>query len=203
MSFLIEQGQTLVCLGDSITQANPGYVSLLAALITAKYPERGIKIINSGIGGHKAPDMLERLHRDVIAHHPHWVTVNVGINDVWHGLGNSGNGVPLEVYEPTVAEIVETAQREAGARVVLVTPTVIGEDPEEPANHLLRDYVAAMERLAAKYKTLVAPAHADFLKTLRAGQAASPEFKLTTDGVHLNDNGNARMALTILETLRF
>ncbi len=41
MSFLMEQGQTLVCLGDSITQADPGYVSLMAALIAAKYPERG------------------------------------------------------------------------------------------------------------------------------------------------------------------
>jgi len=203
MSFCIESGQTLVCLGDSITQAAPGYVSLMAALIAARYPERAIQIVNAGIGGHKAPDMMERLHRDVIAHRPDWVTINVGINDVWHGLNGPG-GVPLEVYEPTVDKMTQTLQAETAAQIVLVTPTVIGEDVDEPANQTLAAYVAAMEGIAARRGTLVAPAHADFLRALKAGQAAAgPAFRMTTDGVHLNDIGNARMALTILETLGF
>ncbi len=52
-------------------------------------------------------------------------------------------------------------------------------------------------------RVLLAPAHADFGRALRAGQAASPDFSMTTDGVHLNAIGNARLALTILETLNF
>ena len=202
MSFRIEQGQTLVCLGDSITQADPGYVSLMAALIAAKYPVRDIQVINAGIGGHKAPDMQARLHRDVIAHRPDWVTVSVGINDVWHGLDGPG-GIPLEVYEPIVEQIVRTLQEETTAQVLLVSPTVISENPDAPANKTLAHYVAAMERIAVRRGTLLAPAHADFLRTLRAGQAASQDFKMTTDGVHLNAVGNARLALTILETLQF
>ena len=203
MSFRIEQGQTLVCLGDSITQGDPGYVSLISDLIAARYPERGIKVINSGIGGHKAPDMLERLDRDVLAYKPQWVTVNVGINDVWHGMDGGTGGVSLDVYAPTVERLVQRLQEEGGAQVVLVTPTVIGEDVNAPANKTLAGYVAAMEQIAARRKTLLAPAHADFLMTLRAGQAASPGFALTTDGVHMNSIGNARLALTILETLDF
>ena len=203
MSFQMTQGQTLVCLGDSITQADPGYVSLMAALIAAKYPERGIHVVNAGIGGHKAPDMRARLGRDVLAHRPDWVTINVGINDVWHGLDGGTGGVPLDVYERDAEAMVQTVQADSAARVVLVTPTVIGEDVDAPANELLRQYVAAMEGIARRRGTLLAPAHADFLRTLRAGQAASPRFKMTTDGVHLNDVGNARLALTILETLDF
>lgn len=202
MSFRIEHGQTLVCLGDSITQADPGYVSLMAALIAAKYPDRAVRVINAGIGGHKAPDMLARLHRDVLAHRPDWVTVNVGINDVWHGLDGPG-GISLDVYEPTVEQIVRAIQNETAAQLVLVTPTVIGEDPDAAANKTLAHYVAAMERIAGRCGTLIAPTHADFLLTLRAGQAASMEFRMTTDGVHLNPVGNARLALTILETLEF
>ena len=202
MSFRIEQGQTLVCLGDSITQADPGYVSLMAALIAARYPDRAIRVLNSGIGGHKAPDMQARLARDVVAHRPDWVTINVGINDVWHGLDGPG-GVPLDVYEPTVEAMVRTLQRETAAQVVLVTPTLIGENPGDFANQLLAGYVAAMEQVAARCGTLLAPAHADFLMTLNAGQAAAPDFRMTTDGVHLNTIGNARLALTILETLDF
>ena len=64
--------------------------------------------------------------------------------------------------------------QEAGASVVLVTPTVIGEDPDAPGNKLLKPYVAAMERVAARRGLRLAPAHADFLLTLRAGQAATP-----------------------------
>lgn len=202
MSFLMGQGQTLVCLGDSITQADPGYVSLMAALIAAKYPGRALRVVNAGIGGHKAPDMLARLHRDVIAHNPDWVTINVGINDVWHGL-DGPNGVPLDVYKPTMEKIVQTLQEETAAQIVLVTPTVIGEDVDEPANKTLAQYVAAMEGIATQYGTLLAPTRADFLRTLRAGRAADLAFRMTTDGVHLNDIGNARMALTILETLKF
>lgn len=199
MSFCIKPGQTLVCLGDSITQADPGYVSLLSAMIAAKYPERGIQVINSGIGGHKAPDMLTRLDRDVLAFQPHWVSVNVGINDVWHGE----DGVPLALYESTVDKIVQRLQDDSQAEVLLVTPTVIGEEVNAPANTLLADYVAAMERIAERRKTRLAPAHDDFLRTLKAGQAASPAYRLTTDGVHLNPVGNARLALTILQTLDF
>lgn len=203
MSLEIQHGQTLVCLGDSITQADPGYVSLLAALIAAKYPDRAIHVVNAGIGGHKAPDMRARLRQDVIAHRPDWVTINVGINDVWHGLDGGGNGVSVDVYERDVEQMVETLQAEAAAQIVLVTPTVIGEDPEEPANKALGHYVATMEQIARRRGTRLAPAHADFLLTLRAGQAAAPDFKMTTDGVHLNPIGNARLALTILETLGF
>ena len=203
MSFRIESGQTLVCLGDSITQAFPGYVSLLSDLMAAKYPERGIQVINGGIGGHKAPDMLARLDRDVLAYRPEWVTVNVGINDVWHGVDGGTGGVSLDVYGPTVERIVQRVQEEIGAQVVLVTPTVIGEEINAPTNKTLAGYVAALERIAERRKTLLAPAHADFLLTLTAGQAATPNFRLTTDSVHLNAVGNARLALTILETLEF
>ena len=96
-----------------------------------------------------------------------------------------------------------TRIQDAGAQAVLVTPTVIGEDTNGDPNQILAGYVAAMERIGQRRMTRVAPAHADFLLTLRAGQAAVPDFRLTTDGVHLNAVGNARMALTILETLEF
>jgi acyl-CoA thioesterase-1 len=202
MSFVIGQGQTLVCLGDSITQAEDGYVSVMAALIAARYPERAIRVVNAGIGGNKAPDMLDRLERDVLAQRPDWVTVSVGINDVWHGLDDPTRGVSLADYEPTVEQIVSRLQ-EAGAQVALVTPTVIGEETGGAPNQKLAEYTAAMERIAQRRGPRIAPTHSDFLLTLRTGQAADPQFRMTTDGVHLNAVGNARMALTILETLGF
>jgi len=202
MSFPIQQNQTLVCLGDSITESPTGYVSLMAALIAAKYPDRAIKVINAGIGGNKAPDMLARLDRDVLAHNPDWVTINVGINDVWHGLGE-GAGVGVEDYARDLDAMVVRAQAGGRTQVVLATPTIIGEGPDEPGNRLLQEYVLAMEGISQRRSTRLAPTHSDFVLTLRAGQAADPSFSMTTDGVHMNPIGDARMALTLLETLDF
>jgi len=202
MSFAIEQNQTLVCLGDSITENAAGYVSLMAALIGAKYPERAIKVVNAGIGGNKAPDMLARLGRDVLAHVPDWVIINVGINDVWHGLGGSG-GVSVEDYAAALDAMVVKTQQAGRAQVVLATPTIIGEGPDEPGNRLLEAYVLAMEGIAHRRGARLAPTHSDFLLTLRAGQAVDPKFSMTTDGVHMNQVGDARLALTILQTLDF
>jgi hypothetical protein len=55
--FAVGQNQTLVCLGDSITQNSVGYCPMIAALIAASYPERNIRVINAGIGGHKITDL--------------------------------------------------------------------------------------------------------------------------------------------------
>ena len=215
--FLLGKNGVLVCLGDSITEARDGYVQVVENMIHAGYPERNVRVINSGIGGHKAPDMLARLQADVIAHRPNVVTINVGINDVWHGFrdwepardypaGDGPHGVPVEVYEATVGLIVDTLREATDAEIVLVTPTVIGEnvdDPENRANAKLAHYVAAMQRVAASRQTPIAPAHADFMQAIRAGRSADPAFQLTTDGVHMNAVGNHVLALTVLAALGF
>lgn len=191
-----------MCLGDSITENAPGYVSLMAALVAAKYSERAIRVMNAGIGGNKAPDMLARLDSDVLAHCPDWVIINVGINDVWHGLAGSG-GVGVEDYARDLEEIVARTQQAGRTQVVLATPTIIGEGPDEPGNRKLEEYVRAMEGIAHRRSTRLAPTHSDFVMTLRAGQAADPKFSMTTDGVHMNPIGDARLALTLLNTLDY
>ncbi|HLK58556.1 MAG TPA: SGNH/GDSL hydrolase family protein [Chthonomonadaceae bacterium] len=210
--FLLYRNATLVCLGDSITQASDGYVRVMESLIHAAYPERNIRVINAGIGGNRVPDMLARLERDVIAHSPHVVTVNVGINDVWHGFsdiypeGDGPNGIPLPAYEAQLGHLVDMLRESTDAEVILVEPTVIGEDVDNPENRLnakLDTYVAAMRRIAASRQALLAPTHDDFVRAVRAGQSVNPAFRLTTDGVHLNPVGNHVMALTILATLGF
>ena len=214
---LLRKNATLVCLGDSITEAQDGYVKVVENMIHAGYPERNVRVVNSGIGGHKAPDMLARLQRDVIVHRPNVVTINVGINDVWHGFrdwepareypeGDGPNGVPVDVYEATVGLIVDTLREGADAEIILVTPTVIGEDVDSPdnrANANLAHYVAAMQRVAASRQTRLAPAHDDFVQAIRAGRSANPAFQMTTDGVHMNAVGNHVLALTVLAALGF
>lgn len=212
--FMIGDGQTLACLGDSITEAQDGYVTVMANLMAAVYPERRIQVINCGISGNKAPDMLTRLAADVISRDPDWVTVNVGINDVWHGFfdfeqgnpisgGGGPNGVPLTTYEPVLREIVGRLLSASRANVLLVTPTVIGEDQDAPENQVLQGYVEAMERVARETGVRLCPMRQAFQDALRRGKQADPTYSLTMDGVHMNTVGNHVMAVTILRSLAF
>jgi acyl-CoA thioesterase-1 len=212
--FLVGEGQRVVCLGDSITQAPDGYVTVMANLIAAVYPERGIRVLNAGISGNKVPDMRERLERDVIARDPDWVTVNVGINDVWHGYsgfgltddypeGDGPNGVPLDIYERTLADLVETLLARSRANVLLVTPTVIGEEPDTHENRKLTGYVEAMERVGRAAGVRVCPMRQAFMDALRRGKSARSTCALTTDGVHPNPVGHYVIAVTILKSLGF
>ena len=94
-SFLIQDGQTVVFIGDSITDigrrdvAVPfgnGYVKMVIDLITAKYPERKITFFNRGIGGDTAPGLRDRWADDVLVHNPDWVSVLIRINDLHRSL---------------------------------------------------------------------------------------------------------------------
>lgn len=193
----------LVCLGDSITQNAQGYCAQLHALITAAYPERGIRVVNAGISGNKIGDLLARLDRDVLAHRPNWVSVNVGINDVWHGLRPGGTGTPLPDYRAGLETLVDRLLA-AGTNTVLLPPTVIEEDLESEGNRLLASYRSAMRQIGQVRGCLIAPTDTDFDRAIRAGRAASGAgFALTSDGVHMKPAGDAVMVLAVCKTLHF
>jgi lysophospholipase L1-like esterase len=96
----LKDGETIVFLGDSITQqgAGPtGYVTVFREAIEKARPNSGIKVIGAGIGGHKVPDLEARLDKDVLSHKPNVVVIYIGINDVWHS--KNGRGTPVEKYD--------------------------------------------------------------------------------------------------------
>ena len=148
----------IVCLGDSITQAGEeqgGYVWLLRRTLSALYPAQNIEVINAGISGHKSGDMLARFQRDVLDKKPDMVTISVGVNDVWHGFddahpkGDGPKGVPLPVYRRNVEAMVARAQA-AGARVVLLSTTVIHEDLANRENAKAAGYNLALREIARR-----------------------------------------------------
>jgi lysophospholipase L1-like esterase len=76
---IFEQGQRIVFIGDSITDcgrrdANPpygnGYMSLVRAFVTARYPELDLSWENRGISGDTVRHLKARWDEDVIALNP-------------------------------------------------------------------------------------------------------------------------------------
>jgi lysophospholipase L1-like esterase len=192
----VKDGEKIAFLGDSITQGGmgpTGYVTLVIQGLKAN----GVNAtaIGAGISGHKSNDMLARLQRDVLDKKPDWMTLSCGVNDVWHGA----KGVPLDQYKQNITQIVDRAQA-AGIKVVILTSTMITENPEEPNNHKLAAYNDFLRELAKEKKCLLADLNAAMQKDLdlreKAGQKRGK--LLTSDGVHMNPSGNVMMATGVL-----
>lgn len=194
---LLKSGDRVVFFGDSITQAAPGYVSFIDDMLKSLYPELKVQAINKGVGGDKVTSLLARVERDVIAEDPDWVSVSIGINDLWHGE----NGVPLGEYEEKLDELIRILRARTPAAVLLCTPSVLNEDPDSAENLALEGYVAASERVGAKHHVTIVPIHNAFIRGLRRARGTTDKALFTTDGVHLNPAGNTLFGMTWLRAV--
>jgi lysophospholipase L1-like esterase len=190
----VKSGEKVAFMGDSITQggwSSPGgYVKLVAAGLKANGVEA--EVIPAGISGHKSNQMLERLDRDVLSKKPQWMTLSCGVNDVWHGT----KGVPLDDYKKNIREIAEKCAA-AGVKVVVLTATVIHEKLDSPENQKLAPYNEFLRDLAKEKRLPLADLNQMFHEQIKA--ATTPDKKLlTTDGIHMNAEGNKVMAEGVL-----
>jgi len=198
-------------LGDSITQFGDGpggYVWLVRHFLANLYPGQKIETLNAGISGNKSNDMIARYQTDVLDKKPDLLTISVGVNDVWHGfydnhpLGDGPRGLKLEDYKRNVEEMVTKAEA-TGARVVLLAATPIYEDFSNRENAKQAAFNAALKDIAKRHRLIYVDyqkAMRDIVSTYRKRTGGSDNF-LTTDGVHMNAEGNKVMAHTLLTAL--
>ena len=196
----LKAGDQIVAIGDSITAAG-GYLKDVDAVLAHNYPDLKIpKIINVGISGQHAEHMEPRFKHDVVDRKPQWVTISVGINDVWHRLNKPHDPKVLEEYTKNVTKMVDMAQA-ANIKVILLSPTIIYEDPTNEGNTRLLQYIAAEKKIAEEKKCEFVDLHAMFIKVLTKKPAKMTGNWITADGVHMKPMGDAIMALGILRAL--
>ena len=211
----VKSGEKVAFLGDSITQAGWGDPAGYVKLVMAGLAANGVnaEAVPAGISGHKSNQMLARLDHDVLSKKVQWMTLSCGVNDVWHGV----NGVPLDdadaaahpgepvkggeaergTFKKNITAIVDRAQA-AGVKVVMLTATVIHEKLDNAENAKLVPYNDFLRTLATERKLAVADLNAMFQERIKA--ANTPDAKLlTSDGVHMNAEGNRVMALGVLK----
>ncbi len=199
---MLKKGDQIVAMGDSITQQG-GYLKMIDKVLAEQYPDLALpKIINAGISGHKAENMVARFEKDVVAKKPNIVTISVGINDVWHRVAKPHDDQVLATYKENVTKMVEMAQA-AGAKVILIAPTVIQEDPTTEGNKRLLLYVAAERDIAKAKNCTLIDLHQMFLDAMeKRPEGIEKDAKghaYTKDGVHMNPAGDAIMAIACLK----
>lgn len=204
---LLRDGDRIVFFGDSITQLGvkpKGYITLIQDSLRLHYPDMGIEIVGAGISGNKVPDLQKRLQRDVLDKKPTIVVIYIGINDVWHYALPNLKGTPKEEFEIGLKEIIRAIQN-AGARVVLCTPSVIGEknDGTNPQDAVLDQYSVISRRVAKDTGSRLCDLRKMFTEYLKSHNPHNEEKGiLTYDRVHLSDDGNRFVAEQLLNILK-
>jgi lysophospholipase L1-like esterase len=72
-------------------------------------------VINAGVSGNNTVNLLVRIDKDCLVHHPKLTVLMVGTNDM-----NSQKYVPLDKYKANLVEII-TKIKAAGSQVLLMT----------------------------------------------------------------------------------
>ena len=209
--FVWPTGATVVMTGDSITDCGRGgdalklgggYVRWVDRLITARYPERRIRIINTGISGNCVDDLQGRWQADVLDHRPDWVTIMIGINDLHRTLNDIKHLPPTE-FETRYRDILDQV-RAAGAKLVLLDPFYMSLErgqgtPEAHVLDLLDGYLDVVARLAVDYDALHVKTQDAWLRVLEV----LPPSNWCNEPVHPSADGHLVMANALLETLGF
>ena len=202
--FAVQNGDTVVFLGDSITAART-YGKIIENYTLLRFPEREVHFINAGIGGDTAAGGLKRLERDVLKRGATVLVVAYGINDI--GWGTRADASHKRAYLDAIRGIVEKCKAR-GVRVFIGSAAITAENPDKAERGYLQtmcDEGMAVARSLGEHSI-------DIQRTMRLIQrkviaynaTAKPQDQVslhTTDGVHLNDLGQLAMAFAILKGL--
>ena len=206
LSFVQDGKKKIVFFGDSITELGinkGGYIDLLNNRIANNGQSNRYELLGAGIGGNKIYDLYLRLEKDVLNKNPDVVVVWVGVNDVWH-KSMMGTGTDYDKFGLFYDAVVQKIQAK-GAKVILVTPAVIGErnDQSNPQDGELNLYANWIRKYAAQNNIALVDCRKLFLDySIKNNPKQLDKGFLTYDRVHLNNAGNQLVADAIWEVIK-
>jgi lysophospholipase L1-like esterase len=219
-----QDGQLVAFLGDSITQhlaavsdgmetqtdglppvgtsvavdrhENRGWTSMLVNRIRLAYPERQIRYLNAGMGGHSSRQMAARFNTDILVHRPQWLLLSAGVVEVrrTYQPDREPDRVPLDEYSTNLLAMTRKALI-SNIQVILLEPTphlhpVTDGPPDatlDEVNKLTRQYAITMMEVAHNMGVDIVPLFDMFLDM---EQRLAGEASLYADEVHLGPMGD-------------
>lgn len=212
----IAAGSRLLFIGDSVTDAGrsrpvaeglfdplgKGYPNLVNGLLTARYPERRIHVINMGSSGDTIRDLKARWQTDVLDLHPDWLSIMIGVNDVWRQFDvpmmRDRHVLPGE-YRETLEFLVSSTLPRLQGGLVLMTPYYMEPNTGDAMRARMDEYGAICREVAEKYQTLFVDTQAVFCELLRHHHSSF----FSWDRVHPNVPGHTALARAFLKAVDF
>lgn len=161
---ILFQGDSITDCGrarDNIASVGTGYAFMVKGELGCEQPGE-FNFVNRGISGNRIVDVYARIKQDIINLKPDYMSLLIGVNDVWHELGGRCNGVSAEkfekIYDMLIGEVLEALP---DLKIMILEPFVLEasataateEEPDRWDN--FRSEVplraAAAKRIAQKY----------------------------------------------------
>ena len=205
----------IVFAGDSVTDmgsqqpvgeglfenVGQGYVRVVENMLAVYYPELFLRVTNSGISGNTSRDLLERFDRDVVDLNPDWVSICIGINDVWRQFDSPAiidSHVLPDEYEKNVEEMILKVKDKVKG-IFILSPYIIEPIREDWVRKRMDEYVAISKKLADKHGCRFV----DFQKMYEEYCQFRHSSFIAWDRIHPNKIGSTLMAKTFLKECDF
>ena len=186
--------------GDSITDAGRNYALLHGEEAMGrgyvKYAAEGLQergfaeedLINRGISGNRIVDLYARIKVDCWNHKPDFISILIGVNDVWHEVEGK-NGVELDRFEKMYRILIEDTKKVLpNVKMMLCEPFVLeGEATSAKFDEFLEvyKYAEVVKKLAKEYGLYFLPLQ----ETLTKAAASATAAEYLRDGVHPAEAG--------------
>ncbi|MEN6385948.1 MAG: SGNH/GDSL hydrolase family protein [Phycisphaerales bacterium] len=209
---LIQQGNTILFQGDSVTDANRyreneskindrkafgnGYAYSIASQLLSDKPGDELKFYNRGISGNKVFQLSERWDKDCLEIKPDVLSILIGVNDIWHVLEGRYDGT-VERYEKDYRLLLQrTVKALPNVKLIICEPFVLRcgavDDKWFPE---FDSYRAVAKKLSNEFEAAFVPFQSMFDKALKK----APPAYWAEDGLHPSMAGAYMMAQEWLE----
>lgn len=211
----IEKNSKFLLIGDSVTDAgrarpvaeglfNPhgtGYPNIVQGLLTSVYPDYMIRVVNMGCSGNNVRDLKARWQADVLGLKPDWVSIMIGINDIWRQFDipqMPETHVYADEYKKTLEELI-VATKPLVKGLVIMTPVFWELNKKDAMAAQAMKYGAICKKLAEKHGVIFVDAQAYADRLLRHCHSAY----IAWDRVHPNIPGHNVLAHALLDAVGF
>ena len=212
---ILEKNTKLVMIGDSITDCGRkipvgegsngaegfGYVCFVSSLLKNFYNDNDNRVINMGVSGDRVRELKARWDRDVLELKPDYLSIMVGINDIWRQFEHPlrvEEHVYIDEYRSTLEELIKKTLPSL-KKLILITPFFIESNKSDVMRIEVEKYGQVIEELANKYNAIFVDTQKAFDELLENNYSAA--FAL--DRVHPNATGHMAIARVFLEAIGF
>lgn len=200
--------KTFLFQGDSITDADRqreredglglGYPNMVAGEVGFKRPGE-FKFINKGISGDRSTSVYARMFTDIVNIAPDYMSILIGVNDVWHGIGGE-NGVDPERYEQIMTMLFEDVLKKCpNVKIAVLEPFVLkGTATEERWSEFdtgVKAVAAKAKAIAEKFGFIFVPLQDKFDEVSKN----TPTDCWLADGVHPAPAGHKLIANELIK----
>lgn len=209
--------KTILFQGDSITDCcrgrenfnniGDGYPVLVRAKLGFDEPY-AYDFQNRGVSGNRSVDLYARIRSDIINLRPDYMSILIGVNDVWHGV-SWDNGVSPEKYEKIYCMLLDEIKAELpDVKIMILEPFCLKgsatENTEEQPDKW-NEFNGGVRAMAKKAKAVAEKYSLPFVPLQDKFDEVSKDKDTSywlMDGVHPNAPGHELIAREWLKAFK-